>query len=172
MQRLLRTKPANLDDLTVQVAIVRPGPIEGKAVNPYIDARERLRVDPTYVPPVDHPLLREPLRDTLGVVVFQDQVLEVAMALAGFTIGEAEGLRRAMSRKRSEEAIEAFRERFIEGAARNGRRRGDRGQGLRQARRLLRLRLPEVARGRVRRCWPTSRPGCATTIRPSSSARS
>ena len=77
-------------------------------------------MDPTYVPPVDHELLREPLRDTLGVVVFQDQVLDVAMALAGFTIGEAEGLRRAMSRKRSEEAIEAFRQRFIEGAARNG----------------------------------------------------
>ena len=75
---------------------------------------------PGYVPPVDHELLREPLRDTHGVVVFQDQVLDVAMALAGFTIGEAEGLRRAMSRKRSEEAIEAFRQRFVEGAARNG----------------------------------------------------
>ena len=120
MQSLLRTKPENIDDLTVQVALVRPGPIQGKAVHPYIDARERLRVDPDYVPPVDHELLREPLRDTHGVVVFQDQVLEVAMALAGFTIGEAEGLRRAMSRKRSEEAIEAFRERFVEGAARNG----------------------------------------------------
>ena len=120
MQGLLRTKPENLDDLTVQVALVRPGPIQGKAVHPYIEARERLRVDPSYLPPVDHELLREPLRDTHGVVVFQDQVLEVAMALAGFTVGEAEGLRRAMSRKRSEEAIEAFRERFIEGAARNG----------------------------------------------------
>ena len=120
MQSLLRTKPENLDDLTVQVALVRPGPIQGKAVHPYIDARERLRVDPDYVPPVDHELLREPLRDTHGVVVFQDQVLDVAMALAGFTIGEAEGLRRAMSRKRSEEAIEAFRQRFIEGAERNG----------------------------------------------------
>ncbi len=120
MQSLLRTKPENLDDLTVQVALVRPGPIQGKAVHPYIDARERLRVDPGYVPPVDHELLREPLRDTHGVVVFQDQVLDVAMALAGFTIGEAEGLRRAMSRKRSEEAIEAFRQRFVEGAARNG----------------------------------------------------
>ncbi len=120
MQSLLRTKPENLDDLTVQVALVRPGPIQGKAVHPYIDARERLRIDPSYVPPVDHELLREPLRDTHGVVVFQDQVLDVAMALAGFTIGEAEGLRRAMSRKRSEEAIEAFRERFVVGAARNG----------------------------------------------------
>ncbi len=120
MQSLLRTKPENLDDLTVQVALVRPGPIQGKAVHPYIDARERLRVDPGYVPPVDHELLREPLRETHGVVVFQDQVLDVAMVLAGFTIGEAEGLRRAMSRKRSEEAIEAYRERFIEGAAANG----------------------------------------------------
>ena len=119
MQSLLRTKPADLDDLTVQVALVRPGPIQGKAVHPYIHAREQLRLDPSYVPSVDHELLREPLRETHGVVVFQDQVLEVAMALASFTIGEAEGLRRAMSRKRSEEAIEAFRARFVEGAAAN-----------------------------------------------------
>ena len=120
MQSLLRTRPENLDDLTVQVALVRPGPIQGKAVHPYIDHRERLRHDPDFVPPVDHPLLAEPLRDTLGVVVFQDQVLEVAIALAGFSVGEAEGLRRAMSRKRSEEAIEAFRGRFVAGAAERG----------------------------------------------------
>jgi error-prone DNA polymerase len=120
MQSLLRTKPEKLDDLTVQVALVRPGPIQGKAVHPYIEHRQRLREDPTFVPPVDHPLLAEPLRETLGVVVFQDQVLEVAIALAGFTVGEAEGLRRAMSRKRSEAAIEAFRSRFIEGAVAKG----------------------------------------------------
>ncbi|MGB2953430.1 MAG: error-prone DNA polymerase [Gaiellaceae bacterium] len=117
MQSLLRTRPENLDDLTVQVALVRPGPIQGKAVHPYIAHRQRLREDPSFVPPADHPLLAEPLRETLGVVVFQDQVLEVAMALAGFSVGEAEGLRRAMSRKRSEEAIEAYRGRFVEGAA-------------------------------------------------------
>jgi len=120
MQSLLRTKPENLDDITVQVALVRPGPIQGKAVHPYIDARQRLREDPSYEWPVDHELLREPLRSTFGVVVFQDQVLEVAIALAGFTVGEAEGLRRAMSRKRSHDALEAFRERFIEGAGEKG----------------------------------------------------
>ena len=120
MQSLLRTRPENLDDLTVQVALVRPGPIQGKAVHPYINHRQRLREDPDFVPPVDHPLLAEPLRETLGVVVFQDQVLEVAIALAGFSVGEAEGLRRAMSRKRSEAAIEAFRDRFVEGAAGKG----------------------------------------------------
>ncbi|MBA3433636.1 MAG: DNA polymerase III subunit alpha, partial [Actinobacteria bacterium] len=120
MQSLLRTKPENLDDLTGQVALVRPGPIQGKAVHPYIDARERLRRDPAYVWPVDHELLREPLRATYGVVVFQDQVLEVAIALAGFTVGEAEGLRRAMSRKRSHDALEAYRGRFVAGAATNG----------------------------------------------------
>src|SRR5262245_36850121 len=120
MQSLLRTRPENLDDLTIQVALVRPGPIQGKAVHPYIEHRQKLREDPSFVPPVDHELLREPLKDTLGVVVFQDQVLEVAVALAGFSVGEAEGLRRAMNRKRSQEAIEAYRGRFIEGAARNG----------------------------------------------------
>jgi error-prone DNA polymerase len=69
---------------------------------------------------VQHELLREPLASTLGVVVFQDQVLDVAIALAGFTIGEAEGLRRAMSRKRSLEALEAHRERFVRGATEKG----------------------------------------------------
>jgi len=120
MQSLLRTRPENLDDLTIQVALVRPGPIQGKAVHPYIEHRQKLREDPSFVPPVDHELLREPLKGTLGVVVFQDQVLEVAMALAGFSVGEAEGLRRAMSRKRSEEAIEAYRTRFIAGAMEKG----------------------------------------------------
>src|SRR5947208_543663 len=120
MQSLLRTRPENLDDLTVQVALVRPGPIQGKAVHPYIDHRQRKREDPDFEPPVDHELLRDCLRSTLGVVVFQDQVLDVAMALAGFSVGEAEGLRRAMSRKRSEAAIEAYRDRFVEGALANG----------------------------------------------------
>ena len=150
MQSLLRTKPANLDDITVQVALVRPGPIQGKAVHPYIDARQRLREDPTYVFPVDHELLREPLRSTFGVVVFQDQVLEVAIALAGFTVGEAEGLRRAMSRKRSHDALEAYRERFVAGAVEKGVDAEVADTRLRQARRLLGLRLPEGARGRVR----------------------
>ncbi len=120
MQSLLRTRPETLEDLTVQVALVRPGPIQGKAVHPYIEHRRKLREDPGFIPPVDHPLLAEPLRSTLGVVVFQDQVLEVAMALAGFSVGEAEGLRRAMSRKRSHAALEGYRGRFVEGALGNG----------------------------------------------------
>jgi error-prone DNA polymerase len=120
MQSLLRTRPETIDDLTVQVALVRPGPIQGKAVHPYIEHRRLLREDPSYVYPVDHESLREPLRSTLGVVVFQDQVLDVAIALAGFTVGEAEGLRRAMSRKRSRAALEAHRVHFVEGAVANG----------------------------------------------------
>jgi len=120
MQSLLRTRPENLDDLTVQVALVRPGPIQGGAIHPYIEHRQKLRENPEFVPPYDHPLLEEPLRETLGVVVFQEQVLGVATALAGFTVGEAEGLRRAMSRKRSREAVEAFHGRFVEGALGRG----------------------------------------------------
>lgn len=120
MQTLLRTRPENLDDLTIQVAIMRPGPIQSKSVHPFIDRRQAVRDDPSYVPPVEHPLLAEPLRETLGTIIFQDQVLEVAMAVAGFSIGEAEGLRRALSRKRSEAAIEAFRGRFVEGAMGKG----------------------------------------------------
>ena len=120
MQSLLRTRPETIDDLTVQVALVRPGPIQGKAVHPYIEHRRRLRDDPTFVFPVQHESLREPLASTLGVVVFQDQVLDVAMALAGFSVGEAEALRRAMSRKRSLAALEAHRVHFVEGAMENG----------------------------------------------------
>jgi error-prone DNA polymerase len=120
MQSLLRTRPENLDDLTVQVALVRPGPIQGKAVHPYIAHRERRRHEPDFVPPVDHPSLAEPLAYTLGVVVFQDQVLDVAMAMAGFSVGEAEGLRRAMSRKRSHDALEGYRARFVAGATARG----------------------------------------------------
>ncbi len=120
MQMLPRTLPENLDDLTVQVALVRPGPIQGGAVHPYIERRKRLRADPSYEIPYEHPSLEPALHDTLGAIVFQDQVLEVAMALAGFSVGEAEGLRRAMSRKRSQTAMERYRERFIEGAIGRG----------------------------------------------------
>jgi len=120
MQTILRTRPENLDDITIQVALVRPGPIQGKAVHPYIEHRQKLREDPNYEPPVDHELLREPLRETLGVVVFQDQVLDVAIHLAGFSVGEAEGLRRAMSRKRSHAALESYRSRFVAGACEKG----------------------------------------------------
>jgi error-prone DNA polymerase len=120
MQVILRTRPETIDDITVQVALVRPGPIQGKAVHPYVERRQLLRDDPAYRAPADHPLLEEPLRETLGVIVFQDQVLDVAVHLAGFSVGEAEGLRRAMSRKRSHAALEAWRERFVAGALEQG----------------------------------------------------
>ena len=120
MQSLLQTRPESLEDLTVQVALIRPGPVTGGAVHPYVANRRALRADPGFVPPYDHPLLEEPLRETLGVVVFQEQVLEVAMALAGFTPGQAEALRRAMSRKRSREAmLELWRD-FRDGARGRG----------------------------------------------------
>jgi error-prone DNA polymerase len=116
MQMLPRTRPRNLDDLTVQVALVRPGPIQGGAVHPYIERRKRLREDPDFEIPYEHDLLKPVLRDTLGTIVYQEQVIEVAMALAGFSSAEAEGLRRAMSRKRSEAAIEEHHDRFLVGA--------------------------------------------------------
>ncbi len=118
MQSLRRTRPENLRDITIQVAIVRPGPIQGGAVNPYIARRQLMRVDPDYQVPYDHPSLEPVLEETLGTIIFQDQVLEVAIAFAGFGVGEAEGLRRAMSRKRSEAAIQAYHDRFVSGAQR------------------------------------------------------
>ncbi len=118
MQSLRRTRPETLQDITIQVAIVRPGPIQGGAVNPYIERRQRMRIDPDYQVPYEHPSLESVLGETLGTIIFQDQVLEVAIAFAGFSPGEAEGLRRAMSRKRSEAAIEAHHKRFVAGAQR------------------------------------------------------
>ncbi len=120
MQMLPRTLPQDLDDLTVQVALVRPGPIQGGAVHPYIERRKRLREDPGFEVPYEHPLLEPVLKDTLGTIVFQEQVIEVAKALAGFSSSRAEGLRRAMSRKRSEEAMRAHHECFIAGAVERG----------------------------------------------------
>ncbi len=116
MQSLRRTRPENLQDITIQVAIVRPGPIQGGAVNPYIAHRQRMRIDPDFKVPYEHPSLEPVLSETLGTIIFQDQVLEVAVAFAGFSPGEAEGLRRAMSRKRSDAAIQAYHERFVAGA--------------------------------------------------------
>ncbi len=120
MQMLKRTRPESLDDLTVQVALVRPGPILGGAVHPYIERKKALREDPSYEVPYEHPSLEPVLRDTLGAIVFQDQVIEVAMAFAGFSPGEAEGLRRAMSRKRSEAAMRSYEEKFVAGGVANG----------------------------------------------------
>jgi error-prone DNA polymerase len=120
MQMLPRTRPRDLDDLIVQVALVRPGPIQGGAVHPYIERRKLRRENPDYEIPYEHPLLEPVLEETLGTIVFQEQVIESAMALAGFSSSEAEGLRRAMSRKRSEEAIAEHHRRFLSGATANG----------------------------------------------------
>ncbi len=124
IQMIRRTRPRNLEDLAVEVAIVRPGPIVGGAVNPYVRRREAerraQRQGRRYDPPVDHPLLRECLGETLGVILYQDQVLQVCQALAGFTAGQAEALRRAMSRRRSRELMEGFWEEFRSGAAARG----------------------------------------------------
>ncbi len=115
IQVLLRIKVARIEDLIIQVALIRPGPIQGGAVHPYI-ARCLGQEPVTY----DHPSLEPALKETKGVFVFQEQVIQAAMAIAGFTSGKAEQLRRAMSRKRSREAMEALRDEFFAGAAANG----------------------------------------------------
>ena len=120
MQMLPRSLPESIDDLTVQVALVRPGPIQGGAVHPYLERKKLLREDPDYQVPYEHPTMEPILSDTLGAIVFQDQVIQVAMALAGFSAGEAEGLRRAMSKRRSEAAMAAYEAKFISGAVERG----------------------------------------------------
>ncbi len=124
IQMIRRTRPTNLEDLAVEVAIVRPGPIVGGAVNPYVRRREDQRraraAGRVYKPPLEHPLLKDALAETLGVILYQDQVLQVCQALAGFTAGQAEALRRAMSRRRSRELMAGFWEEFKDGAAARG----------------------------------------------------
>src|SRR6266446_543615 len=124
IQMIRRTRPKNLEDLAVEVAIVRPGPIVGGAVNPYVRRREDRRraraAGRAYQPPLEHPLLKDALAETLGVILYQDQVLQVCQALSGFTAGQAEALRRAMSRRRSRELMAGFWEEFKHGAAARG----------------------------------------------------
>src|SRR6266700_1242944 len=124
IQMIRRTRPTNLEDLAVEVAIVRPGPIVGGAVNPYVRRREDQRraraAGRPHEPPLEHPLLKEALAETLGVILYQDQVLQVCQALAGFTAGQAEALRRAMSRRRSRELMAGFWEEFRDGATARG----------------------------------------------------
>ncbi len=115
MQTLPRVRPRCLDDLTVEVAIIRPGPIVGGSVNPYIN--RRMGKEPVSF---DHPSLEPVLAETLGVILYQEQVLQTSMALAGFSAGQAESLRRAMSRKRSREAIAKLEEQFMAGCRANG----------------------------------------------------
>ncbi|MCK6564868.1 MAG: error-prone DNA polymerase [Dehalococcoidia bacterium] len=124
IQTLPRTQPRNIDDLAVQVAIIRPGPIVAGAFRPYMEYRERLArgepIEVDYGHPELGPLLEHCLGETLGHVLYQDQVLQIACAVAGFTPGQGDRLRRAMSRKRSAEAMRALAAEFLEGAKRQG----------------------------------------------------
>ena len=91
MQTLPKSKPQSLDDLVVEVAIIRPGPIQGNAVHPYL--RRKQGLEPvTYL----HPSLEPILAETLGVILYQEQVMKVAIEVAGFTPADSDGFRRAM----------------------------------------------------------------------------
>jgi DNA polymerase III alpha subunit len=116
MQTLPKSRPANLDDLVVEVAIIRPGPIQGNAVHPYL--RRRQGLEPvTYL----HPSLEPVLRETLGVILYQEQVMNITIIVAGFTAGESDGFRRAMGTWRSTKEMEKLHRRFVDGCiATNG----------------------------------------------------
>ena len=115
MATLPRLKPANFYDLVVEVALIRPGPITGQMVHPYLDRRAG-RAEVVY----PHPSLEPILKRTLGVPLFQEQLLRMAMTAAGFTGGQAEELRRAMGFKRSEKRMRAIEGQLRDGMARNG----------------------------------------------------
>jgi error-prone DNA polymerase len=114
-QILPRLRPRTFNDLIVAISLIRPGPLQGDMVHPYL--RRRQGLEPvTY----KHPLLKPALEETLGVVLFQEQVLKVARDLAGFTAGQGEQLRRALGAKRAGEAIERLRGAFLKGACARG----------------------------------------------------
>src|SRR5271167_576362 len=115
MACLPRLYPICFYDIVVQVAIIRPGPIVGKMVNPYLKRRQK-RESPEYL----HPSLEPVLERTLGVPLFQEQLLRMAMIAAGFTGGEAEELRRAMGFKRSEQRMKEIEIKLRRGMQANG----------------------------------------------------
>ncbi|HYW32619.1 MAG TPA: PHP domain-containing protein [Gemmatimonas sp.] len=115
MNTLPRLKPRCFYDLVVQVSLIRPGPIQGEMVHPYLRRRAGLEAI-TY----PHPKLEHVLKRTLGIPLFQEQGMQVAIAAAGFTPGQADVLRRAMGHKRSRERMAAICEELIEGMKRNG----------------------------------------------------
>ncbi len=115
MATLPRVEPRCFYDLVIEVALIRPGPIQGRAVNPYI--RRRRGDEPvTYL----HPRLEPILRRTLGVPLFQEQLMEMAVAVAGFSPAESDELRQAMAAKRSELRMMKLKSRFYAGMAENG----------------------------------------------------
>jgi error-prone DNA polymerase len=114
LQTLPRSNPKEFNDLVVEVALIRPGPIQGKAVHPYLRRRQG-REPVTYL----HPLLEPILRDTMGVILYQEQILEIAMQLAGFSAGEADRFRRAMNRHRSWVEMASLEQGFLVGCARH-----------------------------------------------------
>jgi len=114
MQTLPRSRPETFNDLVVEVAIIRPGPIQGDAVHPYL-RRKQGREPVMYI----HPRLKPILEETLGVVLYQEQILKISMDCASFSSAEADRFRRAMSSHRSHELMGAIRERFLNGCASN-----------------------------------------------------
>jgi error-prone DNA polymerase len=115
MGTLPRVRPRTFYDLAIEVALIRPGPIQGHAVNPYI-RRRRGEEEVTYL----HPLLEPILKRTLGVPLFQEQLMEMAVAIAGFSAADADELRQAMAAKRSAARMERMRVRLYEGMATRG----------------------------------------------------
>ncbi len=110
MQTLPKSSPRTLDDLVVEVAIIRPGPIQGHAVHPYL--RRRQGLEPvTYL----HPSLEPILAETLGVILYQEQVMKIAIDVAGFTPAGSDAFRRAMGTWRSTREMEKLHEAFVDG---------------------------------------------------------
>ena len=120
MAMLPRMKPAEFYDLAIQVAIVRPGPIQGDMVHPYLKRREQKRADPAVEFDYPSPKLKAVLEKTLGVPLFQEQAMRVAIEGAGFSPARADELRKAMATFKYTQGVGQFKQELIDGMARNG----------------------------------------------------
>ena len=141
MQTLPKSRPQSLDDLVVEVAIIRPGPIQGNAVHPFL--RRKQGLEPvTYL----HPSLEPVLKDSMGVILYQEQVMRIAIEVGGFTPAESDGFRRAMGTWRSSREMEKLHQQFVDGCMRQpGHDRGDRRGAVPPGRRVRELRVRQVA---------------------------
>ena len=159
---LKRLKPDRFEDIIAMVALYRPGPMDN--IPTYINRKHGEE-------PVDclHPMLEPILKETYGVIIYQEQVMQIAQVMAGFSLGEADLLRRAMGKKDKKEMAQQ-QDRFVQGAMKNGVKQGRRRLHLRAGRQVRGLRLQQEPRGGLRGASaitrPTSRPTSARSSSP------
>ena len=162
---LRKSKPQRLDDLIALNALYRPGPLRSGMVDDFI-ARKQGKTEIKYELPQLEPILA----DTYGVIAYQEQVMRISNVVAGFTLGEADLLRKAMGKKNAE-VMATMRGKFVDGAKKQRHQREEGGAAVRPDGALRRLRLQQVALHRLRAISRTRRRISRRTTRGTSPRR-